>query len=143
MPLPRASLYAQCRNLHVSVWPEALHNTFDLPAFVVRESRNYVIACAVLLRAQDFPRTPPDLERILSDRTMGIANGSKTIVVADGMVLIEPVVDDEALIVAEIDAGMVREQRQNLDQAGHYARPDVLSLNVDRRRQGQVTFRDD
>jgi nitrilase len=37
---------------------------------------------------------------------------------------------------------VVRGERQNLDQAGHYARPDVLKLSVDRRRQSAVVFQD-
>lgn len=143
LPLARAALYAQGESLHVSVWPGGLHNTHDIPALIAKESRSYVIACSGLMRAQDFPADTPDLERILSDGAQIIANGGSTIVAPDGTFLIEPVLDEEALIVAEIDAAMVREERQNLDQAGHYARPDVLSLNVDRRRQGQVTFRDD
>lgn len=58
----------------------------------------------------------------------------------DGTFLIEPVLDQEALIMAEIDAAIVLEERQNLDQAGHYSRPNVLNLRVERRRQGQVEF---
>lgn len=142
LPLARSALYAQGESLHVSVWPGGLHNTKDLPAFIAKESRSYVIACSGLMRAQDFPMDTPDLDLILADGDEILSNGGSTIVAPDGTFMIDPVLDEEVLIVAEIDASIVREERQNLDQAGHYARPDVLRLKVDRRRQGQVEFRD-
>ena len=36
----------------------------------------------------------------------------------------------------------VREERQNFDAMGHYARPDVLQLEVNRERQLAVRIRD-
>ncbi|MEP5760302.1 MAG: carbon-nitrogen hydrolase family protein [Litoreibacter sp.] len=142
LPLARSALYAQGESLHVSVWPGGLHNTNDIPAFIAKESRSYVIACSGLMRAQDFPADTPDLDLILSDGARIISNGGSTIVAPDGTFLIDPVLDEEALIVAEINAATVRGERQNLDQAGHYARPDVFRLQVDRQRQGLVEFED-
>ncbi|SCZ61310.1 carbon-nitrogen hydrolase family protein [Epibacterium ulvae] len=142
LPLARSALYAQGESLHVSVWPGGLHNTSDLPVFIAKESRSYVIACSGLMRAEDFPSDTPDLDMILADGAEIISNGGSTIVAPDGSFLINPVLNQEALIVAEIDAGFVRGERQNLDQAGHYARPDVLRLEVSRKRQRQIEFQD-
>lgn len=142
LPLARSALYAQGESLHVSVWPGGLHNTYDLPAFIAKESRSYVIACSGLMRFQDFPDDTPDLERIKENGSDVLANGGSTIVAPDGTCMIDPVLNEEVVIVAQIDAAHVREERQNLDQAGHYARPDVLSLDVDRKRQASVTFHD-
>ena len=53
----------------------------------------------------------------------------------DGEWLIKPVVEQEKLLVATINHQRVREERQNFDPAGHYSRPDVTQLTVNRQRQ--------
>ena len=54
--------------------------------------------------------------------------------------MIPPVVGEECVRVASIDHATVRRERQNFDPSGHYARPDVLRLSVNRKRQGGVEF---
>ncbi len=39
------------------------------------------------------------------------------------------------MINAELPLGSVYEERQNFDPAGHYSRPDVVRLHVNRERQ--------
>ena len=56
--------------------------------------------------------------------------------------VVEPVVGTEELIVATIDHQRVREERQNFDPAGHYSRPDVTQLTVNRQRQSTLVLRD-
>ncbi|HMS10951.1 MAG TPA: hypothetical protein PKE66_15805, partial [Pyrinomonadaceae bacterium] len=60
----------------------------------------------------------------------------------DGNWVIEPVCDEEKLLIATLDHTRVREERQNFDPTGHYSRPDVLELRVNRKRQTAATFED-
>lgn len=142
MPLVRAALYAQGEDLHVSAWPGGLHNTADLAPVIAKEGRSYVVAVSGLMRPQDFPADTPSLSEILEEASDHLANGGSCIAAPEGKWILEPVVGREALLVAEIDHAYVREERQNFDVVGHYARPDITRLTVDRRRQSTVTFID-
>lgn len=140
MPLSRTALYAQGENLHVSAWPGGLHNTTDLPRFIAKESRSYVIAVSGLMRRTDIPADSPHAELMIVNSEDVLANGGSCLVGPDGNWIIEPQVGEEGLFVATIDHRKVREERQNFDVAGHYARPDVTTLTVNRERQGIVRF---
>ena len=142
MPLPRAALYGQGEDLHVALWPGGAHNTRDITRFIALESRSYVLSVSGLMRGQDFPPGTLHLEKIRAGGDGRFANGGSCIAAPDGSWLVEPVVDEEQLIVATLDHRRVREERHLMDPAGHYSRPDVTRLVVNRRRQATVTLED-
>ncbi|MCO6451379.1 MAG: carbon-nitrogen hydrolase family protein [Caldilineales bacterium] len=147
MPLPRAALYGQGEDLHVAIWPGNLRNTQDITRFIAVEARSYVLSVSGLMRLSDFPPATPHLDQILADggeppSDLGafLANGGSCLAGPDGQWVIEPQVGMETVVVAAIDHRRVREERQMLDPAGHYSRPDVTQLTVNRRRQSTVLF---
>lgn len=142
MPLPRAALYGQGENLHVAVWPGSDHNTKDITRFTARESRSFVISVSSLMRKEDFPKDTPYLDKILAEAPDILANGGSCIAGPDGEWIIEPVLHGEGLIYETIDFNRIYEERQNFDPAGHYSRPDVTKLIVNRERQSTVEFED-
>jgi nitrilase len=142
MPLVRAALYAQGEDLHVAIWPGNLRNTFDITRFIAKESRSYVISVSGLMRKTDFPSDTPHLQRITDNCPDTLANGGSCLAGPDGEWIIEPAVDREVLLTTTIDCRRVREERQNFDPSGHYARPDVTQLLVDRQRQSTVVLKD-
>ena len=142
MPLARAALYAQGEDLHVMLWPGCDRNTRELTRTVAVESRSFVLSVSGLLRESDIPESIPRRDEIAKPNEM-INNGGSAICGPDGEWIIAPVTDREELLVADLDIAMVRRERQNFDASGHYSRPDVLRLTVDRRRQSVVDWIDD
>ena len=142
LPLARASLNGQGEDLHVAIWPGSVRNTADITRFMALEGRSYVLSASSLMRASDVPADTPHHDLIVSGDSEYFADGGSCIAGPDGEWIVEPVAEQETLIVAELDHARVREERQNLDPAGHYARPDVLRLQVDRRRQRLVDLSD-
>ena len=143
LPLARAALHAQGEDLHVAGWPGAAVNTADITRFLAREGRSYVLSVSGLLRAADVPADVPHRDRIVATEDEVLCDGGSAAAAPDGSWVVEPVVGREELIVIDLDHARVREERQNFDYSGHYGRPDVLRLEVDRRRQVPMTWRSD
>lgn len=142
LPLVRSSLYAQGEDLHVAIWPGGIQNTQNLTRFIAEESRSFVISASAIMRREDIPQGTPHFDLIYRNSEAWMANGGSAIAGPDGQWVIEPVVNEECLIVTAIDHQRVREERQNMDPSGHYARPDVTQLTVNRERQSTVRFID-
>lgn len=142
MPLARAALYGQGEDLHVAIWPGGIRNTSQITRFIAMEARSYVVSASGFMRKTDFPPDTPHLETILKGCPDTLANGGSCIAGPDGEWVVEPVVDKETIIVAELDYLSVLKERQNFDPAGHYARPDVTKLTVNRQRQTTLNLVD-
>lgn len=140
MPLARTALYAQGQNLHVAVWPGNARNTLDLTRHIALENRMYVLSVSGLMRKTDMPDTVPHHDLIRQHAPDVLANGGSCLVAPDGSWVIEPILNQETVVTATIDLNEVRKERQNFDPSGHYARPDVFALSVNRERQTLVRF---
>lgn len=137
MPLSRQVLHAEGEQVHVAAWPHAgeihqlasRHYAFEGRAFVL-VAANYLPKSALpadFELASDFASAPAVL----------LAGGS-AIIAPDASYLVEPVRDREELLSADLDLGRIAEEKLTLDVAGHYSRPDLFDLRVNRAPLTQI-----
>jgi nitrilase len=90
----------------------------------------------------DFPADTPHIDKILANSPEVLTDGGSCIAGPDGEWIVSPVVGKEELIIETLDFNRVLEERQNFDPAGHYSRPDVTRLTVNRKRQSIIDLED-
>lgn len=142
MPLARTSLYAQGEDLHCMLWPGARRNTEDLTPVIAKEARSFVVSVSGVLAESDVPADFPSREQFVPRRGEILHDGGSCIAAPDGRWVVAPLESGERVVVADLDLTRVREERQNFDPCGHYARPDVLELTVHRKRTTRVRTQD-
>jgi len=140
MPLSRAALYAQGEDLHVACWPGSDRNTEDLTRVLAKEGRSYCISVSAIMRPSDVRDDTPFADNIRSALGDMPANGGSCVSAPDGSWVLPPVTGEENIRYCEMDPAFVRRERQNFDPSGHYSRPDVTRLIVNRKRQSLVDF---
>lgn len=64
--------------------------------------------------------------------------GGSAVIGPDGLYIVEPVRGREELVTAELDLERVAEENLALDVAGHYLRPDLFELRLNRAPLTQV-----
>lgn len=143
MPLSRAALYAQGEDVHVACWPGSDRNTQDLTRVLAKEGRSYSISVSAIMRPEDVREDTPYADEIKAAMGVMPANGGSCVSNPDGTWLLPPVIGEENIRYCDLDPAFVRRERQNFDPTGHYSRPDVTRLIVNRKRQTLAEFEDD
>jgi nitrilase len=125
MPLARFALYESGVEVYLAPTADDTEAWHDSIRHIAREARAYVVSPCVYQRASSYPEGVPVAE---GDDLLG--RGGSAILAPDGSYLAGPLWDEEGILYAELDPDALYAERQRFDPAGHYHRPDVLSLEI-------------
>src|SRR6201995_1058420 len=134
-PLARYALMAQHEEIHIAQFPGSLvgpifgeqievtirHHALESGCFVVN-------ATGWLSEDQIASITPTEgLQK-------GLRGGCMTAIVSpEGRHLAPPLTEGEGILVADLDLSLIVKRKRMMDSVGHYARPELVSLNLDNR----------
>jgi len=130
MPLARQVLHDSGEHIHIAVWP-TVHEMHQLASrHYAFEGRCFVLAAGLLMKVRDLPNQLAVTEELSRNRDQLMLKGGSSIIGPDGKYLVEPVFDEERIILAELDLTAIDKERMTLDVSGHYQRADLFDLTV-------------
>lgn len=141
MPLARYALYAQNIDIYIAPTWDSGETWRDSMNHIAREGGCWVISSATALQGLDIPNTFPGRDELYTDDEW-INSGDAVIYKPFGGLVAGPLHQEKGILYQTIDVEEARNSRKPLDVSGHYGRPDIFHLEIDRRPKPPLTFID-
>lgn len=141
MPLARFALYAQNIDIYVAPTWDSGDTWLATMNHIAREGGCWVLGTATAMTGSDVAESFPERSRLFTDDEW-INSGDAVVVKPFGGAVAGPLHRVKGILYATIDAEAARDARKSLDVAGHYGRPDLFRLEIDRRVLPPAAFVD-
>jgi nitrilase len=140
MPLARYTLYAEGIQIYIASTWDSGDAWVSSMRHIASEGRCWVIGSGCALHTRDVPASFPSRDQAFPNPDEWINSGDSVIVGPDGQIVAGPLRDEHGILYADIDAERSGALHRTLDVAGHYGRPDIFTLTVDRSPREPITF---
>ncbi|MFL6623592.1 MAG: carbon-nitrogen hydrolase family protein [Sulfurifustaceae bacterium] len=142
MPLARYALYAQGVEIYIAPTYDCGDRSVATFRHIAREGGCWVLAAGTAVRGSDIPDDFPARAQLYPDAEEWVNLGDSLVVDPGGSVVAGPLRREVGVLYADIDLDRVAAAKRMLDVAGHYARPDIFQLHVNREPLTPVAFAD-
>jgi len=143
MPLARYSLYSQGVEIYIAPTYDSGEAWAGTMQHIAREGRCWVLSCGVALERKDLPKDFPNIDDLYPADEDWINPGGSIVVSPSGEIVAGPLSKEKGYIILDIDVEKAATSKRALDVAGHYARPDVFELQVNKSRQSPTRFKNE
>jgi nitrilase len=140
MPLARYALYAQGVEIYIAPTYDSGDAWIGTMQHIAREGRCWVVGSGFVMRASDIPDDFPEKDELYPDPDAWINPGDSLVVGPDGKTTAGPLRQEVGVVYADVDLSAVGVARRSLDVAGHYSRPDIFELRVNREAQKPIAL---
>jgi nitrilase len=138
MPQARLALYAEGIDVLVAPTYDSGERWLASLQHIAREGGCWVLGAGCVLQGRDLPRDLPGRESLFPDDDEWINGGDSAVAAPGGRLVAGPMHNERGILFAEVELDRVGSSRRSLDVAGHYARPDLFTLQVNRHPQRPV-----
>jgi nitrilase len=129
MPQLRLALYGQGIELYCIPTADSREWWLSSMRHIALEGRCFVLSACQYARRSDYPS---DYPIDVTDPDVVLMEGGSCIIDPLGRVLAGPLIGQTGVLVADLDMDEIVRGKFDLDVVGHYARPDIFRLLVDR-----------
>jgi nitrilase len=136
MPMLRMAMYAQNIELYCAPTVDDRDTWQTTMRHIAIEGRCFVLSAVQYLTRANCPADYHPVQGDAPDTVL--IRGGSAIYGPLGEDIAVPVYGREAVLVADIYIGAIARGKYDFDAAGHYARPDIFTLHIDRRPKKSV-----
>lgn len=140
MPLARAAMYAQGVQLFITPTADARESWQSTIRHIAMEGRCFVLSCNQFVTKDMYPEDLASYDDLKSAPEV-MCNGGSAIVGPLGEYISEPVWGKEEIIMADLDLKQIAYSHFDFDPVGHYSRPDVFKLVVNKEKQESTIWK--